>query len=54
VKTTNGQVNSLVYGKNELNWAIRSQVPKPVLVGQGKGSETKWLSVTSDSLTNLM
>ena len=32
-------------GKKFENWAIRSQVPKPVKSGHGKGSETRWMSV---------
>jgi hypothetical protein len=44
-----------VYGKNELDWAIRIQAPKSVLMaGQGEGSETKWLSVINDGLANLI
>ena len=35
VKAIDGQVNSLVYGKNENDWAIRSQDPKAVIVGHG-------------------
>ena len=35
VKAIDGQVNSLVYGKNENDWAIRSQDPKAVIAGHG-------------------
>ena len=52
MKVSNGQVNSLVYGKNDRNWAIRSQVPKPVMLGYGKGSTTKRDGL--ESLTNSM
>ena len=55
VKATDGQVNSLVYGKNENDiWAIRSQAPKSVMQGYGEGSETRWLSVTNEGIAILM
>ena len=55
VKAADGQVNSLVYGKNENDkWAIRSQAPKSVMQGHGEGSETRWLSVTNEGLAILM
>jgi hypothetical protein len=44
---------NLGYGKKARNWAIRSQAPKPVMVGYGEGSETKWKSGFYDDLTSL-
>ncbi len=41
------------YGKKVRNWAIRSQAPKPVMAGQGEGSETKWMSRNYDNLASL-
>ena len=32
---------------------IRSQVPKPVMIGYGKGSETKWERVINEGLITL-
>ena len=42
------------YGKKDEDWAIRSQAPKPVLVGHGEGSESRRWWVTNDGLANLM
>jgi hypothetical protein len=36
LKDVSGQGNDLVYGKNDRNWAIRSQAPKPVWLGTEK------------------
>ena len=35
-------------GKNEKDWEIRSQAPKPAKQGHGEGSETRWLWVRGD------
>ena len=35
-------------GKNVRDWAIRSQAPKPVMQGQGEGSETRCLWARDD------
>ena len=40
----------LGYGKKAKDWAIRSQAPKPVMIGHGEGSETKRKSGDNDGL----
>ena len=41
-------------GKNVKNWIISSQAPKLVMIEHGEGSESRWLWVSNDGLTNLM
>ena len=35
-------------GKKVRDWVIRSQAPKPVMLGHGEGSETRCLWVRGD------
>ena len=46
-----GQGNDLAYGKIVKDiWIIRSQAPKSVMQGYGKGSETRWFSVIDEGV----
>lgn len=40
MKVQSGHVNSVGYGNNDKDWAIRIQAPKSTLIGYGEGSTT--------------